>query len=190
VSVTVVIGKRHLLAGVFLFALGALVSGTLIAPGGSQAVTTYTRAVSCHGYDFVPLDAFSMNAAGYDGTARTGWGWYGCHLDLPNRSVVTRVRFSLYDNSSTARIDYCSLWRSPLAASAAHQPQAMADVAFADYVETPGNVRPADTTIQNATIDNLNYVYRLQCEIADPDSQKHTGIYGADVTYTISAANG
>jgi hypothetical protein len=197
--VTVTIRVPRLLSIGLVFS-GIIVAATLGSPFTARvtnagdavttATTTYTRGVSCHGYDFVPLDNAAMTAAGYDGVARTGWGFYGCHLDLPHRSTVTRVRFSLYDNSSTATIDYCSLWRSPLAVSAAHQPEAMADVAATGYAETPGNVRRSDTTIQNATIDNLGYVYRLQCEIADPDTQKHTGMYGADVTYTISAANG
>jgi len=36
-SVTLVIGKRHALAGLFVFTLGALAGGALIAPATSQA---------------------------------------------------------------------------------------------------------------------------------------------------------
>lgn len=50
-------------------------------------------------------------------------------------------------------------------------------------------VRLTTTSITNATVDNANYAYLLQCELANP-GVGIVGIYGADVTYTISAANG
>ena len=148
------------------------------------------RTLSCHGYDFVGLDGFAAQNASYDAVARIGWGWYGCHLDLPQKATVIRVRFSLYDKSATAQVDYCAMWRSPLAIGAVHAPEAVAEVTETGYAPKPGNVRKVDADIDHPVIDNLNYVYRLQCEIADGNSTKHTGIYGADVTYTIDPAYG
>jgi hypothetical protein len=187
-------GARWRVAFIFTFGClaGLLVMPTAQAATGSSVgkAAVQTRAVSCHGYDFVGLDGGSAQNAAFDGVGRTGWGWYGCHLDLPNRATITRVRFSVYDKSTTASVDYCSLWRSPLMATAAHQAQSMADVTETGYPQKPGNIRKTDSTIAHPVIDNLNYVYRLQCEIADGDAIKHTGIYGADVMYTIDLANG
>ena len=56
--------------------------------------------------------------------------------------------------------------------------------------EAPGIVGLVDTSIQNSIIDSLNHAYRLQCLIAESNGPKDTGIFGADVPYTISAVNG
>ena len=44
------------------------------------------------------------------------------------------------------------------------------------------------SSISHATIDNADYAYWLQCQFTD--NIHWLGIYGADVIYAISAANG
>jgi hypothetical protein len=45
-----------------------------------------------------------------------------------------------------------------------------------------------DTRITSATVDNASWAYWVECELFGQGPQ--AGIYGASVTYTITAANG
>jgi hypothetical protein len=61
--------------------------------------------------------------------------------------------------------------------------------------DKPGVLRYTDSSISFATVDNANFAYSLQCQIVYHDGLLSSlgdrfGIIGADITYTISAANG
>jgi hypothetical protein len=169
--------------------------GALLAPsfggGGAQAVTTYTRAVSCQGLNWLPTEDGTRYRS--DGTLR--WsngstdgnpGYYVCNVDLPHKAVVTRVRFTLLDEISDADLRNCGLVRAGLTTATAEYAQLMAAVGATEQV---GIQRLTDTTINYATVDNTNYAYYLQCQFFSFGNE-HVGIYGADITYKITAANG
>ena len=87
---------------------------------------------------------------------------------------------------------HCALIRTSLKLTGVVE--ALAVMSSTGMAAQPGTVRRSDTSISFATVDNANYAYSLQCEIAFDDSLLNVigkdGIIGADVTYTISAANG
>jgi hypothetical protein len=86
---------------IFLILAGVLVGATFVAPvaarvtgpGGTPAITTYTRSASCAGLDFYPTDSETLYST--FGTARThpdlGSGIFRCDPGLPNGAVVTKV---------------------------------------------------------------------------------------------------
>ena len=198
-SVTVVIGKRHALAGVFLFAFGALVGGALIAPVTSQAATTYTRSASCAGLDFYPADSRTE----YDNvgplrvwrsgdTVNAGSGFFRCDPGLPTGAVVTKVQFTALLQAGDGMGD-CALRRSGLTTTTATTNQDLGRVSFAGG-STNGVVRLTDSSIDNAAIDNANWGYWLECSLNSgwgwSTVSPSSGLFGADVIYTISAAKG
>lgn len=198
-SVTIVVGKRHLLAGFSLLVLTALVCGALIVPATSQAVTTtYTRSASCAGADFYPTD--SRTAYDNVGTLRVlrignttnhGSGVFRCDPALPNGAVVTKVQFTA-ELEQGFGVGDCALRRSGLTTATAATAQDLGRVSFGTSVTT-GTVRLTDSSIANATIDNANWGYWLECSFTDLwpwDQTPTSGLFGADVTYTISAAKG
>ncbi len=99
---------------------------------------------------------------------------------------MTKVGFTLRDASIDYQVHGCGLVRSGLTIATATSFQQLATVP--DTNGAPGIVRLADTSIQFATIDNTRFGYWLECAIAGDNPS--VGIYGADVIYTISAANG
>jgi hypothetical protein len=181
--------RAHLVRPVFFLAAGIAI-GALLAPafgGGAEAVTTYTRAVSCHGLAWQPITYLTEHTAA--GTLRSSGstGYFICNPVLPHKAVVTRVRFTLYDNAAAGWVDNCALVRAGLTSTAAATAQVMASVGMTQSLGTVQRLE--DTTISFATIDNMNYAYYLQCQIrlGSPNLQ---GIYGSDITYKITAANG
>lgn len=82
----------------------------------------------------------------------------------------------------------CDLLRFSLAPGTAAAQLSMATVTKTGFASTPGVVRRVDATINHAIIDNLKYAYTLQCDLAGTGPS--AGLYGASVTYTISATNG
>jgi hypothetical protein len=175
------------------FLAGGIAIGALLAPafggGGVEAVTTYTRAVSCHGFGFEPVnDSIGYETNGTRRVPRT-YGYFVCAVDLPHKAVVTRVRFTLYDTAPVgALIRNCGLVRSGLTSATSATAQVLA--AVPSTTGAPGVIRLEDTTINYATVDNMNYVYYVQCEIDAYDYFNQLGIYGADITFKITAANG
>jgi len=179
----------------FLLAAGIAI-GALLAPavgGGAQAITTYTRTASCSALGgFHPID--SNTKYGYASTTRlyylgVGSSFFLCDPGLPNKAVVTKVRFTIYDYSASAEVRNCALVRSGLTPTTAESLQVLASVPATGasyYSDQP--LRPSDTSISYATIDNGNFAYWLQCEFSANTSA--LGLYGADITYKITAANG
>jgi hypothetical protein len=179
-----------------LLAVSALSSRVIAAP--ADVATTLSRTASCAGLNFHPIDSRTT----YQWTNRTLWrdtsagdGWFLCDPKLPNKATVTRVRFTVHDDSSVTNVQYCGLARSGLTASNASSGDAvaMAVVPATGMDSAPGTVRLSDTTISHATIDESNYTYWLQCRvdlIVSAIGAPFAGIIGADVTYTISSTNG
>lgn len=177
----------------------AIVSGvvllTFASPSAAQS-TTQTRGVSCAGLDFRPIDSrttFAWEDRVLFRRTRDGDGWFFCTANLPHRAVVNRVRFTVKDSYEDIEVRYCALIRTPLALTGAIQVLGMVGATGLDA--SPGIVRRTDTSISFATIDNLNYAYSLQCQIAFGEhlagiGTALAGIIGADVTFTITAANG
>jgi hypothetical protein len=64
----------------------------------------------------------------------------------------------------------------------------MAAMPATGIATAPGLARLQDMTIGFATIDPTKYVYWLQCNLGQ--AGQSLGIFGADVIYKISAANG
>ena len=174
----------------FLLAAGIAI-GALLAPSfggsGAQGVTTYTRAVSCQGLAFQPNTDSAYTASG---TLRSGanGSYFICGVDLPHKAVVTRVRFTLLDSGSFGWVTNCALVRVGLEPASATAFQVMALVPTTS--DSGSQIkRLADTTIDFKTVDNTTFAYFLQCQIQQ-GAPNAAGIYGADVTYKITAANG
>ena len=175
-SVTVVIGKRHLLAGLSVLILTALIGAALVIPAVSDATTTYlTRSASCAGVNFYASD--STDTYGTNGARRWNNGdaseTFQCNADLPTGAIVTKVQFNV------ANAAQCFLTRVSFGLAPTYDH--MASV-------THGNGAPAvltTTNISHATVDNANFGYVLECGL-DPDGY----LYGADVIYKITAAKG
>ncbi len=182
-----------LLAGGILLGQGAL---TIAAPN-APAATRQTRVASCAGYDFHPIDNRTQEAwKGRVKYRRTsdGDGWFLCNANLPNRALVTKVRFTLMDDDDLQEVKYCGLIRTPLATTGATKVLALAG-SGTGVPEKPGVKRYSTTEIENPTVANAAYAYSFQCAILIHPSRPQpgeaaAGIIGADVTYTISSANG
>jgi hypothetical protein len=164
--------------------------GALLAPasgGGAKAVTeiTYTRAVSCPGLAWWPVNSYTVyHSLGTRRRSSTDGAYFVCNASLPHKAVVTRVRFTLFDNAE-GNVNACALVRVGLTTTTATTAQLMAAVGTTTNV---GIQRLVDTTISYATVDNNNYAYYLQCQINTDYFVE--GIHGADIQFTITAANG
>ncbi len=162
--------------------------------GGSVSAATQTRATSCAGLDFHPLDNYTyyanvgpllIKSANSTGASN----FFVCDPGLPHNAVVTKVQFTLRDDWTFAEVRNCALVRNGLTAATAEPLQVMGSVPTTGADAQPGTVRRTDTSIDFATVDNTKWGYWLQCEI-DGDARDEVGIYGADVVYTITSASG
>ena len=179
-------------SAISVLATSAVLSAPRAASASSPAATSQTRSVSCHAFEFLPVD--SATQGDYFNSKRiragtSGSGFFVCDPKLPTRAVVTKVQFSIWDGSGSSEIKYCGLYRSGLGgATVAETIIELAAVPPTGLSQAPGFARLTDTSIQNPTIDNSKYAYWLQCNI--PQAGQSLGLYGADVVYTITAANG
>ena len=103
------------------------------------------------------------------------------------------VRFTLKDAYDRIEVRFCALIRTSLAVAGAVQ--AMAVMPSTGLAAEPGIIRLGDSSIDFSAVDNGNYAYSLQCQIAFKEGLRslggaYAGIIGAEVTYSISAANG
>jgi hypothetical protein len=200
VSVSIILGKRHALAGLFLFVFGCLVVGAFLAPAASQAVaSTYTRSASCAGLDFYPADSRTeydnvgpMRVWRSGDTGNAGSGFFRCDPGLPTGAVVKQVQFTALLQSGDGMSD-CALRRSGLTTTTATTNDDLGRVSFAGG-STNGVVRLTDSSISNGTIDNTKWGYWLECSFnsgwAWSTASPSSGLFGADVIYTITAAKG
>jgi hypothetical protein len=174
------------------------------SPMNSRALTPHAlqvRATSCSAYDFHPVDSDTWydysgmllyHKVTSDPASQNGSGFFICNPNLPQGAVVTKVQFTVYDNFNGDLVQNCVLARTPLAKDAAgYQKLGEVPSTGPDVTKTPGRVRLTDTTITNATVDNTRFAYWLQCQVtAEPNTDRFTGIFGADVVYSIDPAKG
>ena len=182
-------------AAVSALATSALVSGPGAASAASSAATSQTRSVSCNAYQFVAVDSNT----GYDyiktlriRAGEVGSGFFICNPTLPTRAVVTKVQFSVLDNVSIGAVSLCAHvpvrdWALPTPLSRIRNsphspPPAWPRRPVLCALRTPPlRTRPSITS---------NFSYWLQCNLDPGGDHGGTGIYGADVIYTISNTNG
>jgi len=182
-SVTIVVGKRQLLAALSLLVLTALVGVALVVPAVSEATTTYKiRSASCAGVDFAPGSSSTQYGVSNFVERTGGPGQFFCNPSLPNGAIVTKVQFTLFDSSAAANNLICYLRRTDLTS-----PQFVINVA---EVDSPGGNMGLEhlstAVISDPTINNASFAYFLQCSMA---TSVGLGIYGADIIYKISLAN-
>jgi hypothetical protein len=176
--------------------IGAAATPAIAAFHVPVATTAQSRSLSCQGRNFHPLDdtvthMMYGNAAVQTLSASSSAFPFVCEVNLPNKALVTKVQFTAIAKSLTsATLDQCGLFRSGLATTAAETTEPLG--VLATISSNAGLVRRTTTTIAHATIDSTNYAYWLQCVIGPSTNRSHdiVGIYGADVMYSISAANG
>jgi len=191
-SRTPLVVGRTLVVGLVAGALIGLAGSTWLLRGAptAEAATTYTRSASCAGLDFYPTD--SATSYDNDGTVRRrtasdGTGTFRCDPGLPTGAVVQKVQFTLRWDGPPGSVWQCQLRRSGLTPATADTASTIA------HVPDPGGsvngiqFRQSSSAITNGVIDNANYGYWLECTIPD---YYGSGIYGADVIYTITAAKG
>jgi hypothetical protein len=116
-----------------------------------------------------------------------GDGFMTCDPGLPNRALVTKVQFTVFDDDINASVRYCALVRVALGVTTAGNYVVMAEVPSTGNAETPGLVRPSATLIADPMVDHKRFGYFLQCQL---DGFAPVGLYGANVIYTISAVDG
>jgi hypothetical protein len=185
-----------LVAGMLIAQTTVSIAATSVSPNATQ-----TRSVSCQAMNFHPIEAgtgFRIKGA----TLLTRWdaapntddnaGFFACDPHPPDRAVVTKVRFTLKDITSAARVSYCGLNRSSLKPGSAGTFQTLAQVSTTGMAAAPGIVRKSDSSIAHATIDTTDWAYWLQCriEFEAASGTDAAGIYGASIDYRISSTNG
>ena len=104
------------------------------------------------------------------------------------RCWVTKVQVSVWDGSGSSEVKFCGLYRSGLTESSSETVQELAAFSPTGIAQAPGFARLTDTSIQNATVNTNSFAYWLQCNLGQ--AGQSLGLYGADVVYTITAANG
>jgi hypothetical protein len=189
---------RRLLAA--CAAVGLVVGALLVPPvaarvaglGPTPKTAGQTRTTTCGAMAFKPIDSgvdyvgsgsgkyLYRSGAAFDST-------FICPVELPDRAVVTKVQFTLFDSDASQEVSFCNLHRNSITVATAGNPDVMASVTATGAVAKPGLVRRTDTSIAFATIHNASFSYQLECALGLGIG---VGIYGATVSYTISAANG
>lgn len=169
-------------------AIGALFGGSVVSVASPQAAVIYTRTASCGGLNF--YIASDSEPFGEDGIMRKANGEVRCNAALPNGANVTKVSFTVYDNTVSGQLSGCALVRTNLvpATTNPNSYDNMTDYMLTDVVPAPGLIRLTDTSISFPTINNARFGYYLQCSITELSNA--LGLYGATVTYTISSTLG
>jgi hypothetical protein len=180
-----------LVAAALSLATAAALGGPFAARAGSRAGTLQARSASCNAFEFRPID--TATGADFFGAKRIragtqGSGFFTCDPGLPDRAVVTKVQFSIWDGSGSSQVKYCGLYRSGLGESTSDVIQELAAMGPTGIAEAPGFARLTDTSIQNATVNTRSFVYWLQCNLEQ--AGQSLGLFGGNVVYTITAANG
>jgi hypothetical protein len=177
---------RAMVRAAVLVAVGALVVGPAVAPGGGVSVAdaaATARWTSCPGVGFYPLFSDSYDPSSVYGTnqqhGRFSHGVLSCELQLPSGATITAVEFHLFDGYPSADIGPCSLTRMKL------DPPTGATQMLAgprSTSGTPGYVTLTDTSIAYATVDNRYRAYYATCAMQALSSD--LGILGVSVRYT------
>jgi hypothetical protein len=144
---------------------------------------SFTRHFSCAGTAFE--NAYSWQGHAVEDSLKYGAGAFAptlfrCSVSIPDGARVTEVGFAVRDRHATQDVQ-CSMWRqNMLNAIADHTPPMAYEVMTSG---TPGNVRIADTTINQPVIDNDRFAYFVQCFVGNDNA---TGLYGANVAYQVT----
>jgi hypothetical protein len=109
-------------------------------------------------------------------------GTFRCSVEIPHGATITAVRFSVVDSDPTDVT--CRLDRTNMAASIGTE----VHMASATTTGTPGAVRIEDLSINSPVVDNAQYSYFAQCSVEGTTIA--TGVYGANIEYTVSGLNG
>jgi hypothetical protein len=185
--------RRHLLA--VCVAVGLLVAAMLVSPVAARVsglsptprAVGQTRTTTCGALAFKPIDSdvsyIGSGSGKYMYTNDAGDPTFQCPLELPDRAVVRKVQFTLFDIDPSQEVSFCRLVRDSITTDTAGTKQVMASVA----ASTPGVVRHTTTAIAFATVKNTSFSYALECALGQGIN---VGIYGANVTYNISSVNG
>jgi hypothetical protein len=181
--------------GTLLALLALVVAGLLLASQGGRVTDAssvtpaalHTGAVSCGATGFVPDDSdvtYTLGSGHWRYLTGSSIAHFSCEVSLPNKAVVTRVRFTLADFDATAQVSGCRLDRRSLATSTAANAEVLAAVHATGTSAQPGSVQLTDSTIAHATISNTGYWYTLECALG---AGPNVGIYGASISYTTSS---
>jgi hypothetical protein len=152
-----------------------------------QGATVYTRHFSCAGMTFQA----PSSTAGYSSVTpsyvfpTTGGIEVGCNVVIPDGATVTRVDFTVRDFDATDNVDPCLMIRTNMATSIGTGAITMGS---ASTTGDTGAQRLSDTTISSAVMDNADFSYFLACVLEGSDND--IGLYGANVTYTITGTAG
>ena len=183
----------RVLRPVALLAAGMLLGqAALSITSPTTAATMQSRTSSCAGYAFQPLD--SDTYAGYlaqgvrYGAPRSGSGIFVCDPKLPNRAVVTSIRFVLWDESPEGEIQGCGLYRTGTTGSGAPRVVTMGRTPSTGLDARPRRITVSDRTIQSATVNTSSWGYWLQCQVHFPTADGRyfeAGIVSAHVNYKV-----
>jgi hypothetical protein len=183
----------RILRPVTLLAAGMLLGqAALSVTSPTTAATMQSRTSSCAGFAFQPLD--SDTYSGYlpegvrYGAPQRGSGIFVCDPKLPNRAVVTSIRFVLWDESPEGEIEGCGLYRTGTTESGAPRVVAMGRAPSTGLAARPHRVTVSDRTITSATVNMASWGYWLQCQVHFPTAEGRffeAGIVSAHVNYKV-----
>jgi hypothetical protein len=120
-----------------------------------------------------------------------------CVIDLPNKANVTKFEVTAFDASTTGFVNNCALVRQNMTLAGNDALQVLASTHPSTATGTPGRVRGTTTSINASykVIDHAGYAYFIQCTMRPQTlSEEFNGalvlLYGANVTFRITAGNG
>jgi hypothetical protein len=157
-----------------------------------QGATLLSRQFSCPGSGFSTIFAEFGHNTDTEGLRYLigGAGVLRCPVHLPNNAVVTGVTFTVLDadnSPTTDNVEACRLLRTDLTIPTGAEENVSTPVSTSG---TPGEVALAAPSLVAAAtaIANGSWAYSFECKLNS--GTVDNGIYGAVVTYTVSAANG
>jgi hypothetical protein len=166
----------------------AIVAGPHLV-GATNKPALQTRAVSCYATAFRPIDSnagYTIGGANILYWTGGGSSNFECNPVLPQHAMVTRLAITSADYVTNDQMGLCRLERFPLVPSQSLR-QTMATVPGTGVAFMGGRTRRSTKHISHAAIDNQSWAYAIDCTLpANPSA----GLYGASVTFQISAANG
>jgi hypothetical protein len=179
---------------VFLVA-GMLLAQTTISitTSPTTAATMQTRVSSCAGYVFQPLDSqtfvgYTPEGVRYGATNEGGSGIFVCDPKLPNRAVVSSIRFVLWDDTASGEVTDCGLYRTGTTDSSAPRVVRMGLTPATGLNARRGRIAVSDSTISSATVNTSSWAYWLQCRTHFPVEEGRrfdAGIISGHVTYRV-----
>jgi hypothetical protein len=104
---------------------------------------------------------------------------------LPQGAVIRSAVVTARDNSNIDEVD-CVLFRTSVAPAIGTE-ALVADFPLTGETQQPGDVRLSASSIGLATVDNRDFVYDVECVTG---SSNTTGIWGANIEYTVPVASG